>query len=110
MYVARTECCRRLCRAILRRFSERQCPAATCPAELAWTLALDFQTATSASDRGATTTDSFQANSRVEWAVSRDRIGVYGDYYYYALHLRRDHAGVAPRYRVRWIATVSAPG
>ena len=27
---------------------------------------------------------SFQANSRVEWVVTRERIGVYGDYYYYA--------------------------
>ena len=40
--------------------------------------------------------DSFQATTRLEWTVKRDRIGVYGNYFYHGYRFDEPPSSVTP--------------
>ena len=52
---------------------------------------------------------SFQATTRLEWTVQRDRTAIYGSYYYYGYESTKTRRQWC-RWRTSWVVTALVPG
>ena len=87
--------CRRFRRADLRRFRERE-PRGTAEQQVTLSATGGFANGNVGVAAVSNPYHSFQATTRVEWTVQRDRTAIYGNYYYYGYEFDADTPTVVP--------------